>query len=84
MRAWQLMLDRGITVTDEVCVKLSIPPPTKDASEVKFKLRHIDELISLSDGQVIWPFLLPKQALMLDAFPSRLSCTDGSGIDTVG
>jgi len=47
------MLDRGIAVTDEVCVKLNIPPPTKDASEVKFKLRHIDELISLSDGQVL-------------------------------
>ena len=46
------MLDWGIAVTDEVCVKLNIPPPTKDAGEVKFKLRHIDELISLSDGQV--------------------------------
>ena len=46
------MLDWGIAVTDEVCVKLNIPPPTKDASEVKFKLRHIDELISLSYGQV--------------------------------
>ena len=48
----QVMLDRGIAVTDEVCVKLSIPPPGEGSDQVKFKLRHIDELISLSDGQV--------------------------------
>jgi len=59
----QLMLDRGIVVTDEVCVKLSIPPPGEDASEVKFKLRHIDELISLSDGQVILSDKLALQGL---------------------
>ena len=59
----QLMLDRGIAVTDEVCVKLSIPPPGDDASEVKFQLRHIDELISLSDGQVILSDKLAAQGL---------------------
>jgi len=57
------MLDRGIAVTDEVCVKLNIPPPTKDAGEVKFKLRHIDELISLSDGQVILSDKLAAEGL---------------------
>jgi hypothetical protein len=30
----QLMMNRGISITDEVCVKLSIPPPGVDASEV--------------------------------------------------
>jgi len=59
----KLMLDRGIVVTDEVCVKLSIPPPGEDASEVKYKLRHIDELISLSDGQVILSDKLALQGL---------------------
>merc|ERR1719183_730620 len=59
----QLMLDRGIAVTDEVCVKLNIPPPGKDADLVKFKLRHIDELISLSDGQVILSNKLDRQGV---------------------
>lgn len=59
----KLMLDRGIAVTDEVCVKLSIPPPGQDASDVKWKLRHIDELISLSDGQVILSDKLAAQGL---------------------
>jgi len=48
-----------MVITRQVCVKLSIPPPGEDASEVKFKLRHIDELISLSDGQVCCFYSFP-------------------------
>ena len=65
----------------QVCVKLSIPPPGRDASEVKWKLRHIDELISLSDGQVILSDKLAAQGLC-PALDSTCSLTRiGIGAD---
>lgn len=53
----KLMQDRGIPITSQVLSKLSIPSPGADAAAVKFRLQHIDELTSLSDGHI---HLTPK------------------------
>ena len=77
----QLMINRGISITDEVCVKLSIPPPGVDASEVKFKLMHIDELISLADGQIILSDKLAAQGLSPPVDCSSSLSRVGAGAD---
>ncbi len=46
----QVLADRGIAITTSTLGKLQIPPPPKDSSGVTPRL--IDDLISMSDGQV--------------------------------
>jgi len=79
----KLMQERGIQITNKVLGKLGIPSPGKDAKEVKFKLQHIDELISLSDGQIVLNPKIRDQGLQ-PAIDSTLSVTRvGIGADNL-
>mmetsp|Transcript_24569 Transcript_24569/g.56379 ORF Transcript_24569/g.56379 Transcript_24569/m.56379 type:complete len:652 (+) Transcript_24569:126-2081(+) len=48
----QLMVDRGIKLSGGVLEKLNIPAPGEGFTETRFRLQFIQEMMSLSDGQI--------------------------------
>ena len=51
----ELLVKKGIPVTDDVCEKLGIPAPKSDADARAAMLTtmHVDQLISLADGHIL-------------------------------
>jgi len=49
----QIMADKGIELTPAVLKKLDIPPPEIRCTDERFQIMNIEDLMSLSDGQIV-------------------------------
>jgi len=49
----QIMVDKGIELSPAVLKKLDIPPPEIRCTEERFQIMNIEDLMSLSDGQIV-------------------------------
>jgi len=82
----KILADKGIEITGEILKKIKIPPPAKFAKPLSTAIPmmdFVDELISMSDGQIWLDSKLESQQNLLPPIDPQRSITRiGIGYDT--
>lgn len=78
----QLLLSRQIPLTADNLRKIDIPVPSATENERRFALQHVDDLISMSDGQIWLDEKLESSGQMPPMDPQRSVTRVGIGADT--
>jgi len=79
-----ILVDRGISLTPETLRKIQIPVPVASVSEKKRRLalQHVDDLVSMSDGQIWFDEALYASGQRPAIDPQRSITRIGIGADT--
>lgn len=79
-----ILVDKGISLTSTTLRKIQIPLPDAAESEQKRRLtlQHVDDLISMSDGQIWFDELLYSKGQRPAIDPQRSITRVGIGADT--
>ena len=78
----ELLVKRNIPLTAANLRKIDIPIPSKSEGERRLVLQHIDDLISMSDGQVWFDERAEARGQMPPMDPQRSITRIGIGADT--
>jgi len=79
----KLLVDRKIPLTAANLQKIDIPVPSAAEGQRRLVLQHVDDLISMSDGQVWFDEKLEKAGQRPPLDPQRSITRVGIGADTV-
>merc|ERR1719330_795359 len=79
-----ILVDKGISLTPETLRKIQIPVPVASESEKKRRLalQHVDDLVSMSDGQIWFDETLHASGQRPAIDPQRSITRVGIGADT--
>ena len=78
----QLLINRGVPLTAQNLRKIDIPVPSDGEGRRRMVLQHVDDLISMSDGQIWFDEDLARAGQMPPIDPQRSITRVGIGADT--